>query len=84
VWVRVTSPAIHHAGLVTLTHTPSPMGFLQEVLGRPDHERAFLLLPVGHPADGAMVPRIVRKPLEEVLVFDRGRLDRTDIGPSER
>jgi len=64
--------AIHHAGLVTLTHTPSPMGFLQEVLGRPDHERAFLLLPVGHPADGAMVPRIVRKPLEEVLVFDRG------------
>jgi hypothetical protein len=48
------------------------MGFLQDVLGRPEHERAFLLLPVGHPADGAMVPRIARKPLEEVLVFDRG------------
>lgn len=64
--------AIHHAGLVTLTHTPSPMGFLQQVLRRPEYERAFLLLPIGHPADDAKVPRIVRKPLDEVLVFDRG------------
>lgn len=63
--------AIHLAGLVTLTHTPSPMKFLQTVLGRPEHERAFLLLPVGHPAKDAQVPKIVRKPLEEVLIFDR-------------
>jgi iodotyrosine deiodinase len=63
--------AIHHAGLATLTHTPSPMAFLQRLLRRPEHERAFLLLPVGYPADHAMVPSIVRKPLDEVLVFDR-------------
>lgn len=63
--------AIHHAGLATLTHTPSPMAFLQKLLHRPEHERAFLLLPVGYPADDAMVPAIMRKPLEEVLVFDR-------------
>jgi iodotyrosine deiodinase len=63
--------AIHHAGLVTLTHTPSPMAFLQRVLRRPDYERPFLLLPVGYPAPGATVPTITRKPLSEVLVFDR-------------
>ena len=63
--------AIHHAGLATLTHTPSPMAFLQKLLRRPEHERAFLLLPVGYPAEDAKVPAIVRKPLEEVLVFDR-------------
>ncbi len=63
--------AIHHAGLATLTHTPSPMAFLQKVLRRPEHERAFLLLPVGYPAADAKVPVIVRKPLEDVLVFDR-------------
>lgn len=60
--------AIHHAGLVTLTHTPSPMGFLSKVLGRPGHERPFLLLPVGYPADDATVPAITRKPLSEVMV----------------
>jgi len=60
--------AIHHAGLVTLTHTPSPMGFLGEVLHRPAHERAFLLLPVGYPADGASVPDLQRKGLDEVMV----------------
>lgn len=65
--------AIHHAGLATLTHTPSPMAFLQKLLLRPEHERAFLLLPVGYPAPHAKVPAIVRKPLEEVLVFDRPR-----------
>lgn len=64
--------AIHQAGLCTLTHTPSPMKFLAEVLGRPKHERPFLLLPVGHPADDCVVPDIARKPLEEILVFDRG------------
>lgn len=63
--------AIHHAGLATLTHTPSPMAFLQKLLRRPEHERAFLLLPIGYPAKDAKVPAIVRKPLEEVLVFDR-------------
>lgn len=61
--------AIHHAGLATLTHTPSPMGFLSKVLGRPEHERAFLLLPVGYPAEGCTVPDITRKGLEEVSVW---------------
>ena len=61
--------AIHHAGLVTVTHTPSPMGFLSEVLGRPENERAFLLLPVGYPAAGAEVPVISRKGLGEVSVW---------------
>jgi len=60
--------AIHHAGLVTLTHTPSPMGFLSELLGRPDHERAFIVLPVGYAAEGCTVPNLERKPLSDVLV----------------
>ncbi len=60
--------AIHAAGLVTLTHTPSPMGFLSKVLNRPEHERPFLLLPVGYPASDATVPVITKKPLEEVMV----------------
>ncbi len=60
--------ALHHAGLATLTHTPSPMGFLQEVLRRPQNERAFLLLPVGYPADDCEVPAITRKPFAEVLI----------------
>ncbi len=63
--------AAHQAGLVTLTHTPSPMGFLARILGRPGNERPFLLLPVGYPASGARVPRLVRKPLEEILVWNR-------------
>jgi iodotyrosine deiodinase len=60
--------SLHLAGLVTLTHTPSPMGFLAELLGRPDNERAFIVIPVGYPADGAQVPQIRKKPLSEVLV----------------
>lgn len=62
--------AIHHAGLVTLTHTPSPMGFLNEVLGRPAHERPFLLLPVGHPAGNCEVPAMAaeRRPIDDVMV----------------
>ncbi|RJP39834.1 MAG: nitroreductase family protein [Phycisphaerales bacterium] len=62
--------AAHHAGLATLTHTPSPMAFLGSILGRPPHERPFLLIPVGYPADDCVVPRaaIVRKPLEEIMV----------------
>lgn len=64
--------AIHHAGLATLTHTPSPMGFLAKVLGRPPHERPFLLLPVGYPAQGVTVPDLARKPLEQVMVYNNG------------
>ena len=60
--------AIHHAGLVTLTHTPSPMGFLGHVLGRPEHERPFLLLPVGHPSPVCSVPDVRRKPLEQIMI----------------
>jgi nitroreductase len=59
--------AVHECGLVALTHTPSPMGFLNEILGRPaDSERAFLLLVVGHPAADCVVPDITRKPLAEI------------------
>ena len=61
--------AIHNMGLVTLTHTPSPMGFLRDILNRPDHEHAMLVLPVGYPAEDAMVPDISRKTLDEVAVF---------------
>ena len=61
--------AIHHMGLVTLTHTPSPMAFLAKLLERPANERAYLLLPVGYPADGAEVPAIRRKPLTSVSQF---------------
>jgi nitroreductase len=61
--------ALHHAGLATLTHTPSPMGFLNQVLGRPSNERPFLLLVVGYPAADATVPDIVRKPLGEIATF---------------
>jgi len=60
--------ALHHAGLATLTHTPSPMGFLQEVLERPKSEKAFLLLPVGYPAEGCEVPKLERKTLDEIRV----------------
>ena len=58
--------AIHNAGLATLTHTPSPMNFLAEVLNRPKNEKAYLLLPVGYPADNCKVPNITRKKLNEI------------------
>ncbi|GIV31474.1 MAG: oxidoreductase [Saprospiraceae bacterium] len=61
--------AIHNAGLVALTHTPSPMNFLQEILQRPENERPFLLIPVGYPADDARVPDLQRKPADEVIVW---------------
>lgn len=61
--------AIHHAGLVALTHTPSPMNFLCEVLDRPKNEKPFLLIPIGYPKDGTMVPDIKRKPADEVIVW---------------
>jgi nitroreductase len=60
--------SLHRAGLATLTHTPSPMGFLREILGRPRNERPYLVVPVGYPAPDATVPDIERKPLSEVLV----------------
>lgn len=60
--------ALHHAGLGTLTHTPSPMRFLNTVLDRPREERPYMLIPVGYPAPDATVPDIPRKPLSEVLV----------------
>ena len=59
--------ALHHAGLATLTHTPSPMGFLEEILERPENERAFLLIPVGYPAEGCEVPDISRKGPEDFI-----------------
>ena len=61
--------ALHDAGLAMLTHTPSPMGFLNTLLGRPSNERPFLLLVVGYPADGAQVPDITRKPLDGIATF---------------
>ena len=60
--------ALHHAGLATLTHTPSPMGFLREVLRRPAYEKPFLLIPVGYPAPACEVPNLPRKRLDEILV----------------
>ncbi len=60
--------AAHHAGLATLTHTPSPMNFLTNLLDRPVNERPYLLIPMGYPAPGCLVPRLRRKPLEDVLV----------------
>ncbi len=59
--------ALHNAGLATLTHTPSPMKFLQEILGRPKNEIPFVLIPVGYPAENAKVPDIRRKSLEEIM-----------------
>jgi iodotyrosine deiodinase len=61
--------AVHHAGLVSLTHTPSPMGFLNKILNRPPNERAFLLLVVGYPAEEAKVPVITKKSLVEIATF---------------
>lgn len=61
--------ALHHAGLATLTHTPSPMGFLNEILGRAGNERPFLVLVAGYPASDARVPAITRKPLREIATF---------------
>ncbi len=60
--------SLHQAGLATLTHTPSPMGFLREILARPENERPYVLIPVGYPAAGATVPDLDRKQLKEILV----------------
>ncbi len=61
--------ALHHAGLATLTHTPSPMDFLAEILERPANERAYLLLVTGYPTEDATVPAITKKPLGEIATF---------------
>ncbi len=60
--------SLHEAGLVALTHTPSPMGFIRELLGRPANERAFCVIPVGFPAPDTTVPDLERKPLDEIMV----------------
>jgi iodotyrosine deiodinase len=60
--------SFHQAGLASLTHTPSPMAFLREILGRPANERPYVLVPVGYPADGCAVPDLARKPLDQVLI----------------
>jgi iodotyrosine deiodinase len=72
--------ALHHAGLATLTHTPSPMGFLREVLGRPANEQAFVLVVTGVAAAGATVPRIDKKPLAEIARFVTGTEPAGDPG----
>ena len=61
--------ALHWCGLATLTHTPSPMGFLSEILERPKNERPYLLIPVGYPADDATVPPLAKKTLDEVMLL---------------
>lgn len=61
--------AVHHAGLVALTYTPSPMSFLNVLLGRPSNERPFVVLVVGYPAADVRVPAIAKKPLEEIATF---------------
>jgi len=64
--------ALHHMGLATLTHTPSPMAFLSRILGRPANEKPFILFPVGYPAAGAEVPDLRRKSLDEISVWRLG------------
>lgn len=60
--------ALHLSGLATLTHTPSPMKFLTEIVGRPSHERPFVLIPVGYPKEDAQVPTITKKTLDEIMI----------------
>jgi nitroreductase len=65
--------ALHHMGLCTLTHTPSPMGFLSRILGRPENEKPFMLFPVGYPAPDAQVPDLRRKGLDQIALWNPGR-----------
>ncbi|MGH9900656.1 MAG: nitroreductase family protein, partial [Pyrinomonadaceae bacterium] len=67
--VGILLASLHNSGLATLTHTPSPMRFLGEILGRPKNEKPFVLIPVGYPAPGAAVPDITRKPLDEIMLI---------------
>jgi nitroreductase len=75
--------ALHHMGLSTLPHTPSPMGFLRDILGRPKNERPYILFPVGHPAPDAQVPDLRRKSLAEVALFDPEVADASTSAPDE-
>ncbi len=61
--------ALHSSGLATLTHTPSPMGFLTDICGRPEYEKPYVLVVAGYPAEGCEVPAITKKPLEDVSVW---------------
>ncbi len=61
--------SIHHAGLVSLTYTPYKMGFLNKILSRPANEKPFMILVVGYPAEGAVVPNITKKPFEEIVTY---------------
>lgn len=61
--------ALHNAGLATLTHTPSPMGFLNEICRRPEHEKAYVLVVAGYPAEDCQVPRITKKTMDEVAIW---------------
>lgn len=72
--------AAHHAGLATLTHTPSPMGFLSRILKRPENERPYLLIPIGYPAEGAVVPAITKKPLDAVTSWIIAPSDSSEKG----
>lgn len=80
--------AIHWMGLATLTHTPSPMRFLNVILGRPENEKPFILFPVGYPAEGCEVPDLTRKGLDEVALWNPGRRSTgpggRSTGPGER
>jgi iodotyrosine deiodinase len=71
--------ALHQMGLCTLTHTPSPMGFLRDILGRPKTERPFILFPVGYPAADAVVPDLRRKSLSEVMLWNPRPADDSDL-----
>lgn len=75
--------ALHLSGLATLTHTPSPMGFLNRILNRPSHEKPYLLIPVGYPAAGAQVPDIAKKPEEDVMVVVGEVSDETSVDEAE-
>ena len=72
--------ALHEAGLATLTHTPSPMAFLNRILGRPENEKPYILFPVGFPAAGAVVPDLRRKSLAEVAIWKEPGARPTDAG----
>lgn len=74
--------AVHRMGLVTLTHTPSPMAFLRTLLGRPENERPFILFPIGYPADDCRVPDLRRKPLDRIMV-EIGREDLGDVSHAD-
>ena len=66
--------AIHNVGLVSLTHTPNPMNFIRDILQRPINEKPVVILPVGFPAEDAVVPNIQKKKLDDILIWNKGKL----------